>query len=53
MIMAKRAQPKFERYPSRHLTISDEVWELLKKDKGKSGKTWTNYLKDLLSGKNK
>lgn len=33
------------------MTVSDEVWELLKQDKGKSGMTWTNYFKEFLKEK--
>lgn len=39
----------FESYPTRSITIEDSVWDKLKTAKLKSQKTWTNFLKDLLS----
>lgn len=41
----------FEAYPPRKITVSDEVWEKLKTVKLKSGKTWTNFIKDLLNSR--
>jgi len=45
----KRRNKKFEAYPHRGFSCSDEVWEQLKSAKLKSGKNWTNFLKDLLN----
>ena len=39
-------------YPLRSFTCSDEVWEDLKTAKLKSGKTWNNFIKQLLNDKN-
>jgi predicted CopG family antitoxin len=41
----------FESYPHRGIRVSDEVWDKLKTAKDKSGKTWTNYFKELLKEK--
>ena len=46
-----RKERKFESYPTRAVTVSDEVWDKLKTAKLKSEKTWTNFLDDLLKGK--
>ena len=41
----------FKSYPTRAITVSDEVWEKLKTAKIKSQKTWTNFLDELLKRK--
>ncbi len=37
----------FEGYTIRHIRMSDEVWEELKRQKVESGKTWNNFVKSL------
>lgn len=36
-------------YPKRAISLSDELWNDLKFEKLKSGKTWTNFLRELLT----
>lgn len=38
----------FKAYPIRHVRLSDEEWEKLKVKKTESGKTWNNFIKDLI-----
>lgn len=46
-----RAMPKdkeFTSYPTRAITVSDEVWEKLKTKKLKSNLTWTNFFEEII-----
>lgn len=51
MVNRQVTDPNFKSYPHRGFSCSDEVWEELKNAKTKSGKTWTNFIKDLLNKK--
>ena len=41
----------FKSYPTRAITLSDEAWDILKTEKLKSQKTWTNFILDLFKHK--
>jgi hypothetical protein len=47
-VMTREKNKDFKAYPTRNITLSDEVWEELKSAKLKSAKTWNNFIKDLL-----
>lgn len=38
----------FKSFPVRPIRMSDKTWELLKKKKCISGKTWDKFIKELL-----
>lgn len=44
---------EFEAYPIRQIRMSDDVWEALKKEKEKSGKTWHGFIKQLMEAEEK
>jgi hypothetical protein len=53
-VMSKKKS--FESYPQRHITLSDEEWEQLKKHKEIYGGNWNKFIKhinQLLEGKEK
>lgn len=39
---------EFESFPIHPIRMSDNTWERLKKEKGKSGKTWNKFVVELL-----
>lgn len=40
---------EFEAFPVRTLRASDEIWELFKQKRNKSGKTWNKFLLELVN----
>jgi len=42
---------EFKSHPVRPIRLSEEVWDILRKQKNKSEKTWNNFIKDLLKQK--
>lgn len=49
----KNGERKFDSYPTRGITLSDEVWNELKTAKLLYGKNWNSFIKSLLEGKEK
>ncbi len=45
--MTKQTKRTIESYPTRQMRLSDEVYEKLKANKIKSGKSWNLFISEL------
>lgn len=45
--MEQEEKKKFEPFKTRPIRLSDEVWEKLKANKIKSGKSWNLFISEL------